>query len=116
MIVALAKYINLDLRPRIKSLIGGNDVLLWEDFLGKERAQRQESFGIMPILGEEYLLALIFPTTMVTLYLLGFSYRDVPDVINEKGIHIYSLAFLLVIINIIALVLTVLLKKGTGRT
>ncbi|MEA1995661.1 MAG: hypothetical protein U9N18_05895 [Campylobacterota bacterium] len=56
MIVSIARYINVDLRPRIKELVGGKDILRFENFLQNERMHRAKIFGILPVFGEEYLL------------------------------------------------------------
>ena len=110
MIVALARYINIDLRPRIKRLIGGKDVLRLEDFLQKERKQRSGEFGILPTLGEEYLLPLVFPAILITLYFFTFLYD-----IDNKEIVIYLPQFVLWIIDIVFLILTIKLREKAGR-
>ncbi|RCV62996.1 hypothetical protein C5S53_15895 [Methanophagales archaeon] len=110
MIVALARYINIDLRPRIKRLIGGKDVLRVEDFLLKERKQRSEEFGILPTLGEEYLLPLVFPAILITLYIFTFLYN-----IDKKEIDIDWPQFILLIIDVVLHILTIKLKKKAGR-
>lgn len=110
MIVALARYINIDLRPRIKRLIGDKDVLRLEDFLQEERKQRSEEFGILPTLGEEYLLPLVFPAILITLYIFTFSYD-----IDKKEIVIYLPQFVLLIIDVVFLILTIKLREKAGR-
>lgn len=110
MIVALARYINIDLRPRIKRLIGDKDVLRLEDFLQEERKQRSEEFGILPTLGEEYLLPLVFPAILITLYFFTFLYD-----IDNKEIVIYLPQFVLWIIDIVFLILTIKLREKAGR-
>lgn len=109
MIVALARYINIDLRPRIKKLIGDKDVLRLEDFLLEERKQRSEKFGIFPTLGEEYLLPLVFPAILITLHIFAL-----PFDIYKKEIVIYLL-HVLFIIDVVFLILTIKLRKKAGR-
>jgi hypothetical protein len=115
MIVALARYVNIDLRPRIKRLIGGKDVLRIEDFLQKERKQRSEEFGILPTLGEEYLLPLVFPAILITLYFFTFPYNDLLGIIDKKEIVIHLPQFVLLIIDVVFLILTIRLRKKAGR-
>lgn len=110
MIVALARYINIDLRPRIKRLIGDKDVLRLEDFLQEERKQRSEEFGILPTLGEEYLLPLVFPAILITLYIFTFPYD-----IDKKEIIIYLPQFVLLILDVVFLILTIKLREKAGR-
>ena len=114
MIVALARYINTDLRPRIKRLIGGKDVLRFEDFLQEERKQRSEEFGILPIIGEEYLLPLVFPAILIMLYIFTFPYNDLLGII-KKEIVIYLPQLVLWVVDVVFLILTIKLKEKAGR-
>ena len=114
MIVALARYINIDLRPRIKGLIGGKDVLRLEDFLREERKQRSKEFGILPTLGEEYLLPLVFPAILIMLYIFTFPYNDLLEITKKESI-IYLSQLVLLVIDVVFLILTIKLRKKAGR-
>jgi len=104
-IVRLARYLNRQVRPRIKKLIGNRDILLFEDFLSEERKRMSEKFGILPKFGEGRLLLLLFPPIILILLFLLSLLVDLSLIMNQKRIHSYSLLFLFVI-NIVFIIIT----------
>jgi hypothetical protein len=113
-IVRLARYLNRVLRPRIKNLIGNRDILLFEDFLSEERKRMRKKFGILPKLGEGRLLPLLFPPIiLILLYVLIFI-MNLSLIMNQKGIDIYLLQFLLVI-NIFFIIITIKFSIKVGN-
>lgn len=116
MIVSLARYINKDLRPRIRDITGDKDVLHFEDFLQNERRFRAEHFGRLPVLGEEYLLPLVFPIILLGLYLYFFLFDDLLNVLRHKEkILIYVAQFALFTVDAAFLLLTIRLKIKAGK-
>jgi hypothetical protein len=113
-IVRLARYLNRELRPRIKKLIGNRDVFLFEDFLSLERKQMRKKFGILPELGEGRLLSLLFPPIILILLFLISLVMDLSIIMNQKRIDIYRLLFLL-LINIVFIIITIKFSRKAGK-
>ncbi|MCJ7496855.1 MAG: hypothetical protein MUO78_01790 [candidate division Zixibacteria bacterium] len=113
-IVRLARYLNRELRPRIKKLIGNTDILLFEEFICEERKRRLKKFGILPKLGEGRWWLLLFPPIiLILLYVLIFI-MNLSLIMNQKGIDIYLLQFLLVI-NIVFIIITIKFSIKVGN-
>jgi len=113
-IVRLARYLNRELRPRIKKLIGNTDILLFEKFLYEERKRRLKKFGILLILGEGRLLPLVFSIILTLLYVLFFLVKDLSLITNQKRIDSYLLLFLLVI-NIVFIIMTIIFSRKVEK-
>jgi hypothetical protein len=75
----------------------------------------EEEFGILPTLGEEYLLPLVFPAILITLYIFTFPYNDLLGIIDKKEIVIHLPQFVLLIIDVVFLIVTIKLRKKAGR-
>ncbi|MCJ7458616.1 MAG: hypothetical protein MUP17_06470 [candidate division Zixibacteria bacterium] len=113
-IVRLARYLNRELRPRIKKLIGNRDILLFEDFLSEERKRMRKTFGILPKFGEGRLLLLLFPPVILILLFLISLVMDLSLIMNQKRIDIYRLLFLFVI-NIVFIIITMKFSIKVGK-
>jgi hypothetical protein len=86
LIIWAGRYINTELRPKIQNVIGGGQVLGWEDFLAKERAKKGRRYLLIPGFGHEIPLIVAavliggylayadnFGITPVTIFLYFFS-------------------------------------------
>ena len=113
-IVRLARYLNRELRPRIKKLIGNRDVLLFEDFLSSERKLMRKNFGRLPELGEGRLLPLLFPPIILILLFLISLIMDLSLILYQKRIDIYRLLFLFMI-NIVFIIITIKFSIKVGK-
>jgi hypothetical protein len=113
-IVRLARYLNRELRPKIKKLIGNRDILLFEEFLGEERKRMRKKFGILPELGEGRLLPPLFPPIILIIVFLIYLVVDLSLIMNQKGIHSYLLPFLFVI-NIVLIIITMKFSRKVGK-
>ena len=116
LIVSLARYINKELRPKIEALLEGEKVFRFENFLQKERRLRAETFGLLPILGEEYLLPLVAPSILLSIYLAIFLPKDLSIILETKN-HtlLYISQFALFIIDVFLLIRTINLKIKVGK-
>jgi len=116
MIVSLARYINKELRIKIQCLLQGEEVLMFEDFLQQERRIRAKKFGILPVLGEEYLLPLVAPGILLTIYIVFFFFHDFLKILEvKKHILLYIPQFVLFIVDIFFLIRTIHLKINVGK-
>lgn len=112
-IVRLAKYINTELRPKIKKLIGSADILRFEDFLSEERKQMKKRFGRLPELSEGRLLPLLFPVIILFLLVISLA-MDLSHIMQQKRIHSYLLLCLL-LINIAFIIKTIRFSRKVGE-
>jgi hypothetical protein len=112
-IVRLARYLNRELRPRIKNLIGNRDVLLFEDFLCEERKRARRRFGIFPELSEGRLLPLLFPFIILFLLIISLV-MDLSQIMHQKRIDTCLLLCLLVI-NIVFIIITINFSRKVGK-
>jgi hypothetical protein len=116
MIVSLARYINKKLRIKIQRLLEGEEVLMFEDFLQQERRIKVEKFGILPVLGGEYLLPLVVPGILLTIYIVFFFVHDFSKILETKN-HIlsYMPQFVLFGVDVFFLIRTIYLKTNVGK-
>lgn len=113
MILALARYINKEVRMRIKSLLDGEDMLCCEDFLQKDRRMRGKNYGLIPIFGGEYLFPIVLPIILLIVYAIIFLYPDLVEILELK--NIYYLQLIIFIIDIILIAMTIKLKIRVGK-
>lgn len=115
-IVSLARYINKELRLKIKTLLNGEDILSYEEFLSKERILTKKRFGMFSSLGEGYLIPLILPAILLIMYLTIFFFKDLFKFFESRNqIFIYLFQFILFIIDIIFFILTISFKIKAGK-
>ena len=115
-IVSLARYINKELRLKIKTLLNGEDILSYEEFLSKERILTKKRFGMLPSLGKGYLIPLILPAIFLIMYLTIFFFKDLFKFFESRNqIFIYLFQFILFIIDIIFFILTISFKIKAGK-
>ena len=116
MIVSLARYINKELRIKIQALLQGEEVLMFEDFLQQERRIRAENFGLLPVLGEEYLLPLVAPLILLIIYIAFFFYQDLSKILETRGhVLLYMPQFVLFVVDVVFLIRTIQLKIKVGK-
>lgn len=116
MIVSLARYINKELRKKIQCLLQGEEVFSFEEFLQQERQIRGEKFGILPVLGEEYLLPLVVPGILLTIYIAFFFFQDLSKMLETKDqILLYISQVVLFIIDMFFFIRTIQLKINVGK-
>jgi len=115
MILSLAKYINKEVRIRIKNLLDGEDMLCCEDFLQKERRMKIKNYGIIPILGEEYLLPLALPAILLIVYTAIFFYNDLKELLEWEKDAIYFVQLIIFYIDIMLITMTLDLKIKVGK-
>jgi hypothetical protein len=93
MIVSIAKYINKDLRPRIKDLTNDENILRWQYFITSERKKTSNLFiMILPSLGEDFLLPFLFPIIFLALY---YNYNGLAFNIYYTLLFLFDFFFLL---------------------
>jgi hypothetical protein len=113
MIVALARYVNLHLRTRLKKLIGDRDVLQFEDFLNKERSVRFKHFGLLPTIGEEFFFPLIMPIVLNLIYLIILAHLRFEQQVSGASPVVLEISLLF--LNVVFLFVTIHLRWKVSK-
>ena len=105
MIISTARYINTDLRRNI-SLLLGEKVFEFEDFLEKDRKSKIGKFGVLPALGNESNLSILMSIAILIISFIAIIYYI------QTNFDIFHFAYQLTvfIINILLISRTIYLK------
>lgn len=115
MIQSRARYVQSILKPKIQTLVPAEKVLEWEEFLFRDRELKTRSLLILLPGGEEYLLPLMLPLILISIYFcLAFLGNSEPIQIaegsNAVANALWIFQYILFGLDIFVFILTIILK------
>ncbi|MCF8042783.1 MAG: hypothetical protein K9L20_11820 [Desulfarculaceae bacterium] len=80
MIIELAKYKELVIKPAIRRLVGSAEVLAYEEYLSIFRQERHKKYGVLVKIEQGSVLPLLVGIVLIVVYFIAFISNEIASV------------------------------------